>query len=1108
MTLPPYPPDEPDEPEEPDGVQNIVVESGFAYGVIGADLHVFRDQGPLYLLTVHGQRPPVDPVDLRKQPSRMLTAAHRIVTFTGRGEERRALTAWREDPEQPGLAVKWLHGPGGQGKTRLADELAEQSIAEGWKVVHARHGAGSVHPPPGSQDLRLRFARGLLVVVDYADRWPASHLTWFLSNALLHQSVPTRVLMLARSLRPWDPVQAALATPPIRAGTSVTALLPVSATAGSAERTHMFTVARDCFGARYAVPPAELAAIEPPRSLAHSDFGLVLALHMAALVAVDAHCRKIVPPEGLADLSAYLLGRERLHWSGLCESGVLGFRTPVDVMARTVFGAALAGPLPRREGKAILGVLDLEGHPDRLLDDHAVCYPAQDARNVLEPLYPDRLCEDFLALMLPGHSIAHVAADSWSDEAVQQLLRRAADGSPPAHLPRAVTFLASAAAPGRWRHVTHCLAQAFLADPRLALDAGGAALSAVADAMDEPVLSAIDEVLPPDRHVDLDVAVAAVVARLVDLRLAEHPDPATTAALHAKLGYRTLHSGEYETSAAAYATCVRIRRELAESDPQMPGALAKALNNFGNALSHLGRSEEALAAYTEAVQIRRPLVPQEPGEHWRLFATELQNLGSTLSECGRHQEGHEAIAEAVGIRRALAAANSELFGADLAGPLTNLGDTLARIGRQQEALQAHLEAVSINRGSAAADPAAHEPDLAGALLNLSGLQLEIGLYEEGCMTAEEAVTIMRRLAHANPAVFEPELAGALTNLRICLSELGSMHRAREACTEAVAIHRRLAPALPDRFEPQLAAGLVNLAFHLHHDGQHVQAARAGQDARSLYQAMRARSVPFPAADYAGCLESLSTCLYAAGDRAAAVAPAADAVRERRGLAASGSTVEQAELADTLKRYGDWLGAADRGHEALAAYEEAVTLHHRVAASGPAQLTHRTGHAKLLRSYGLRLSIEGLHREAYSATTDAVSAFRGIERHSPGHGTGELVLSLRQLGLILLWPQEPGPTEVPLRTRHRRRQGLEASAEAVSIRRRQAEADPDRFRPELTTELISFAQLRMAAGIKQKDALEAMSEAIQILQQLARSDPAAYGGRLAEAVAAGKSWQTS
>ncbi|MEU2395755.1 hypothetical protein [Streptomyces sp. NPDC007369] len=40
----------------------------------------------------------------------------------------------------PRLAAPWLHGPSGQGKTRLADHFAGLSTAIGWKVVAATHG--------------------------------------------------------------------------------------------------------------------------------------------------------------------------------------------------------------------------------------------------------------------------------------------------------------------------------------------------------------------------------------------------------------------------------------------------------------------------------------------------------------------------------------------------------------------------------------------------------------------------------------------------------------------------------------------------------------------------------------------------------------------------------------------------------------------------------------------------------------------------------------------------------------------------------------------------------------------------------------------------------
>ncbi|UFQ14075.1 MULTISPECIES: ATP-binding protein [Streptomyces] len=103
--------------------QTIRVESGFGYGVVGADLHVFPDRGPLYLL---GERPAVPVPDgtwLLDQPSRMLNARYRLVDFTGRERERAELAAWRDSPG-PRLSATWPHGPGGQGKSRLADEFA------------------------------------------------------------------------------------------------------------------------------------------------------------------------------------------------------------------------------------------------------------------------------------------------------------------------------------------------------------------------------------------------------------------------------------------------------------------------------------------------------------------------------------------------------------------------------------------------------------------------------------------------------------------------------------------------------------------------------------------------------------------------------------------------------------------------------------------------------------------------------------------------------------------------------------------------------------------------------------------------------------------------
>ena len=190
--------------------------------------------------------------------------------------------------------------------------------------------------------------------------------------------------------------------------------------------------------------------------------GLTLAVHMAALVAVDAHAYGQRPPQGMAGLTIYLLDREQLHWANLygdvtheLDPAARSYRTSPAVMNQVVFTAVFTGSLARPAGTAVLAELQMEPGPDQVLTDHATCYPATAPATVLEPLYPDRLAEDFLALTLPGHP-AEYPAQAWAPATASDLAGRAADGTPPSYITRTLVFLAAAAFPGRWPHVpTH-----------------------------------------------------------------------------------------------------------------------------------------------------------------------------------------------------------------------------------------------------------------------------------------------------------------------------------------------------------------------------------------------------------------------------------------------------------------------------------------------------------------------------------------------------------------------------------------------------------------------------------------------------------------------------
>ncbi|GAA3303471.1 hypothetical protein Dvina_17570 [Dactylosporangium vinaceum] len=56
---------------------------------------------------------------------------------------------------RPRLGVRWLHGPGGQGKSRIAARLAAGTVAAGWRVIAAFHG-----PDAGTSQNATEAIRG------------------------------------------------------------------------------------------------------------------------------------------------------------------------------------------------------------------------------------------------------------------------------------------------------------------------------------------------------------------------------------------------------------------------------------------------------------------------------------------------------------------------------------------------------------------------------------------------------------------------------------------------------------------------------------------------------------------------------------------------------------------------------------------------------------------------------------------------------------------------------------------------------------------------------------------------------------------------------------
>ncbi|MER7707108.1 tetratricopeptide repeat protein [Kitasatospora sp. NPDC097605] len=948
-------------------VQNVIAVNGFAFGAIGADIHVHGASGlPLYLLGAWQRAADTDQDWLRKLPSRMLNARRAVVPFTGRGEELDELRQWRDGGGR--LGVRWLYGPGGQGKSRLAARFADESAEAGWTVAVAYHGPDADPIEPGSQDLRPDGTAGLLLIVDYAERWLTTSLTWLLKNALLHRTgVTTRVLMLGRTMNELPQLRGILDT--YQADVSVQPLEALPP--GGEGRGAMFAAARDAFAGIYRLRDA--AVIQPPPTLEGAEFGLTLAVHMAALVAVDVHTAvteagtdagpgtgaaaesapRAVVPTDRPGLTMYLLDRERLHWARLYGDGANagqdgnGFRTPPEVMNRTVYAAVLTGTLSRTAGTTVLGRLRVADAPE-VLDDHTSCYPPAEpgADQVLEPLYPDRLAEDFLALTMPGHRFAY-PDQPWAAADASALLERsgAGPGAAPAPVPwtaRAVTFLLSAAQ--HWKHLgPRYLYPLLLTDPRLAVDAGSAALTVLAGLPDVvAVLEAVEAHFPEGQHTDLDPGIAAVTAVLTAHRLGLTEDPAERSRL---------------------CTTLAVRQ------------------------SHAGFDQEALDASERAVEWRRGPAAEDPAQHLPGLSGALANLGVCLSAMRRLPESLAVTEEAVRLARRHAAEYPDLPPADLARPLSNLVHQLLEADRLQEAVDTALEAAHLYGELFDADPDGHRPDLARALVNAGIALYELGRRADAVETGLAALSLFLELASADPDQYEPRYATALITVANHLWGIGRGEEACDVATVAVGIRRRLATVNPDAFRPALARSLTALGVYLWAAGRAAEALETSQEAVGQWRELAALNPVLHEEFLAAALSNLGNRLAALDRPAAALAATEEAVEIHRGHARSGKAVNRENLGMALNNLGNRLAAMDRVVEAVNASEAAVGVFRALAEEHPS--AYRSAVARSLANLGAHWARVGFVRKGLALVEEAIGIQRELEPANPAAFTADL-----------------------------------------------------------------------------------------------------------------------
>ena len=411
--------------------------------------------------------------------------------------------------------------------------------------------------------------------------------------------------------------------------------------------------------------------------------------------AVDAFCRGQSPPPDAGGVSGYLLDRERDHWAVLHEAS--GITTTPAVMSHLVYTATVTRALGHDDAVVALNRAGVASDPALAavsLADHAVCYPPADQATVLEPLYPDRLAEDFLALCTPGHGSEH-PSDAWAATAAARLLAPAPDGTVPRWTRAGLITLIETAV--RWPHIASRLLYPLLAaDPPLALTAGGAALTRLAGlvGLDLALLEAIEAHLPSGRHVDLDPAAAVIATRLHAHRLATATGDDERARLYAVLGDRLTNASRPEEALAATEQATAIYRRLAAAQPDtFEPDLATSQDSLGMTLAELGRWEEALAATGEATAIYRRLAAARPDAFEPELARGLWGY-AWVRAIGKADLGQALTAaeEAVTRYEALASRKPLAFTNNLADALTTLADVLDGLDRAAAAAAARRRA--------------------------------------------------------------------------------------------------------------------------------------------------------------------------------------------------------------------------------------------------------------------------------------------------------------------------------------------------------------------------------------------------------------------------------
>ncbi|GAA3038906.1 hypothetical protein [Actinokineospora globicatena] len=654
-------------------------------------------------------------------PSALVLARHEIAPWQPRPEIMASLHAWLA---RPGYPVWLLHGPAGQGKTRLALRLG-QELPASWLVFW---------PDPDADPDALRVVADsrhpTLVVLDHAETR--------LEQLSVLATANVKVLLLARTHGEWWEHVPGVGNALV--GATIQRLDPLTPTADRRKVLASYANALPRVDGRTAKLPARDKNDHP------------LTWHLTALAdLLDA----AAPPQHTADHTAEgrVLFHERRHWEKTAKQIPALATLDRATLHNAVALLALAGLSTPADAEPVLQTLPglSAGTVHALITWFGTLYPPTSPRRAFDAPEPHRLAEHHVARQVHATPdlttrLVAVATPPQVTTLLTVLTRALAHGPHHDHLAAHITALITANPDTLAVPALVLMLTTEFPDPLLA------ALHTVVASSDTTAttLIALGAALPRDskrlaylaaditggvarhrrsgstelaqalsdhagrlskvgRHEDAVVALEEAAATWRELELRDE-DVSRLAECLTSLKISLARVGRAGDGVVAATEALRLFRALAASDSERVPRLVRAVEGLASALHADDRYEDALAVVEEAVVLARALARRDPDVHLHTFSLVLSTLSFHLLMLHRDQP-MALVEEGLAIRRELANRNPiYLDGLGLA--LSHYALDLVKAGRAREGMVAIDEALEIQRALAASDPLANSEDLA------------------------------------------------------------------------------------------------------------------------------------------------------------------------------------------------------------------------------------------------------------------------------------------------------------------------------------------------------------------------------------------------------------